>query len=68
MPASLREYFAVPGNLEVKKAVLVKSQQEQCLWLFPLQIGTTYSKYSAHASMNAKVGCSCTMWCLMWWW
>jgi MraZ protein len=37
MPASLREYFAVPGNLEVKKAVLVKSQQEQCLWLFPLQ-------------------------------
>ena len=36
MPASLREYFAVPGNLEVKKAVLVKSQQERCLWLFPL--------------------------------
>jgi len=27
----------VPGNLEVKKAVLVKSQQERCLWLFPLQ-------------------------------
>jgi MraZ protein len=37
MPASLREYFAVPGNLELKKAVLVKSQQEQCLWLFPQQ-------------------------------
>jgi MraZ protein len=37
MPASLREYFAMPGNLEVKKAVLVKSQQERCLWLFPLQ-------------------------------
>ena len=36
MPASLREYFAVPGNLEVKKSVLVKSHQEQCLWLFPL--------------------------------
>jgi len=37
MPASLREYFAIPGNGEVKKAVLVKSQQERCLWLFPLQ-------------------------------
>ena len=37
MPASLREYFALPGNGEVKKAVLVKSQQEHCLWLFPLQ-------------------------------
>ena len=37
MPASLREYFALPGNPEVKKAVLVKSQQERCLWLFPLQ-------------------------------
>ena len=36
MPASLREYFAVPGHLEVRKAVLVKSQQERCLWLFPL--------------------------------
>ncbi|MCZ6875881.1 MAG: hypothetical protein O7G88_20520 [bacterium] len=37
VPASLRERFAVPGNLETKKAVLVKSQQEQCLWLFPVQ-------------------------------
>ena len=37
MPASLREYFALPGHAEVKKAVLVKSQQEHCLWLFPLQ-------------------------------
>src|SRR5919204_4249407 len=37
MPASLREYFAMPGDPEVKKAVLVKSQQERCLWLFPLQ-------------------------------
>ena len=37
MPASLREYFVVPSHLEVKKAVLVKSQQERCLWLFPLQ-------------------------------
>jgi len=36
MPASLREHFAMPGHLEVKKAVLVKSQQERCLWLFPL--------------------------------
>ena len=37
VPASLRERFAVPGNPETKKAVLVKSQQEQCLWLFPVQ-------------------------------
>jgi MraZ protein len=37
MPASLRERFALPDNMEVKKAVLVKSQQEPCLWLFPLQ-------------------------------
>jgi MraZ protein len=37
MPASLREHFALPGNPEVKKAVLVKSQQERCLWLFPLR-------------------------------
>src|SRR3989442_10171870 len=37
MPASVREYFALPGSPEVKKAVLVKSQQERCLWLFPLQ-------------------------------
>lgn len=36
MPASLRERFALPGNPEIKRAVLVKSQQEQCLWLFPL--------------------------------
>jgi len=36
MPASLRERFAVPGSPAVKKAVLVKSQQERCLWLFPL--------------------------------
>jgi len=37
MPSSLREHFALPGNPEMKKAVLVKSQQERCLWLFPLQ-------------------------------
>jgi MraZ protein len=37
VPASLRERFAVPGDPETKKAVLVKSQQEQCLWLFPVQ-------------------------------
>ena len=36
VPASLRERFAVPGSPAVKKAVLVKSQQERCLWLFPL--------------------------------
>ena len=36
MPASLRDYFSLPGRTEVKKAVLVKSQQEICLWLFPL--------------------------------
>ena len=36
VPASLRDRFAVPGSPEVKKAVLVKSQQERCLWLFPL--------------------------------
>jgi MraZ protein len=36
VPASLRERFAVPGSPAVKKAVLVKSQQEPCLWLFPL--------------------------------
>jgi MraZ protein len=36
MPASLRDRFAVPGSPAVKKAVLVKSQQERCLWLFPL--------------------------------
>lgn len=36
MPASLREHFALPKQTEVKKAVLVKSQQEHCLWLFPL--------------------------------
>lgn len=37
VPASLRERFALPGNPEMKKGVLVKSQQERCLWLFPLQ-------------------------------
>jgi MraZ protein len=36
VPTSLRDRFAVPGSPEVKKAVLVKSQQERCLWLFPL--------------------------------
>lgn len=36
MPASLRDRFALPGQPEVKKAVLVKSQQERCLWLFPV--------------------------------
>ena len=37
MPASLRERFALPHTPEVKKAALVKSQQERCLWRFPLQ-------------------------------
>lgn len=37
VPASLRERFVLAGNPEIKKAVLVKSQQEQCLWLFPVQ-------------------------------
>jgi MraZ protein len=37
VPASLRERFTLPGASEVKRAVLVKSQQERCLWLFPLQ-------------------------------
>ena len=37
MPAALRDRFAQPDNPEVKKAVLVKSQQEPCLWLFPVQ-------------------------------
>lgn len=36
VPASLRDRFALPGNPAVRKAVLVKSQQEPCLWLFPL--------------------------------
>lgn len=36
VPASLRDRFALPGNAAVRKAVLVKSQQEPCLWLFPL--------------------------------
>jgi MraZ protein len=36
VPASIRERFALPGNAEAKRAVLVKSQQERCLWLFPL--------------------------------
>jgi MraZ protein len=35
VPASLRERFALPDNPEIKRAVLVKSQQERCLWLFP---------------------------------
>lgn len=35
VPTSLREHFALPHNPEVKRAVLVKSQQERCLWLFP---------------------------------
>ena len=37
VPSSLRERFVLAGNPEIKKAVLVKSQQEQCLWLFPVQ-------------------------------
>jgi MraZ protein len=37
MPATLREHFTSPDHPEVKKAVLVKSQQEPCLWLFPVQ-------------------------------
>ena len=37
VPTSLRERFALPANPELKKAVLVKSQQERCLWLFPVQ-------------------------------
>jgi MraZ protein len=36
VPTSLRDHFGVPGNPAIKKAVLVKSQQERCLWLFPL--------------------------------
>jgi MraZ protein len=36
VPPSLRDHFAVPKSPEIKKAVLVKSQQERCLWLFPL--------------------------------
>ncbi|GIX45834.1 MAG: transcriptional regulator MraZ [Candidatus Tectimicrobiota bacterium] len=36
LPASLRDRFALPADPEVKKAVLVRSQQERCLWLFPL--------------------------------
>lgn len=35
VPASLRERFTIPDQGGVKKAVLVKSQQEPCLWLFP---------------------------------
>ena len=37
MPASLRERFALPANPDVKKAVLVKSHQEPCLWLFTVK-------------------------------
>jgi MraZ protein len=36
VPSSLREHFAVPHLPGTKKAVLVKSQQEPCLWLFPI--------------------------------
>ncbi len=36
VPATLRERFALPDNPGLKKAVLVKSQQEPCLWLFPI--------------------------------
>ena len=35
IPASLRDRFAIVGKAAIKKAVLVKSQQESCLWLFP---------------------------------
>lgn len=38
LPSSLRDYFVVPGQAEAKKVVLVRSAQEQCLWLFPLHI------------------------------
>lgn len=37
MPTSLRDYFTLQGNTDLRKAVLVKSQQEPCLWLFPVQ-------------------------------
>lgn len=37
MPTSLREYFMLQGSADIRKAVLVKSQQERCLWLFPVQ-------------------------------
>jgi MraZ protein len=37
VPTLFREHFVLPNNPEVKKAVLVKSQQERCLWLFPPQ-------------------------------
>ena len=36
VPSSLRERFAVSDPPGTKKAVLVKSQQEPCLWLFPI--------------------------------
>ena len=36
VPASLRERFALPNQTNTKKAVLVKSEQEPCLWLFPI--------------------------------
>lgn len=36
VPSSLRERFSLPDNPDVKKAVLVKSQQEPCLWLYPV--------------------------------
>lgn len=37
VPSSLRERFSLPDNPDVKKAVLVKSQQEHCLWLYPVE-------------------------------
>ena len=37
LPTSLREYFTLSQQADIRKAVLVKSQQEPCLWLFPLQ-------------------------------
>lgn len=36
VPATLRDRFSLPEPPGVKKAALVKSQQEPCLWLFPL--------------------------------
>jgi MraZ protein len=35
VPTSVREHFSLPTSPEIKKAILVKSQQERCLWLFP---------------------------------
>ena len=36
VPSSLRERFALPDQPSIRKAVLVKSEQEPCLWLFPI--------------------------------